>query len=83
MLSKEISEAIGDTQVLEKIRPDLNIEKWTIWQPANSRNAPSVRVFEREITLDDGSKLSAEVEIGYTHRAGESHLNIVVDMKGT
>lgn len=66
MISEAIMEAIGDTQALERIRPDLNIEKWSIWQPAKSKNAPIVRVFEREVTLDDGSKLTAQVKIGFT-----------------
>ena len=66
VISEVISEAIGDTQVLERIRPDLNIEKWSIWQPAKSKNPPSDRVFEREITLPEGSKLTARVEVGFT-----------------
>jgi len=65
VLSETISGVIGD-KALERIRPDLNIEKWSIWQPANSRNAPSVRVFEREVTLPDRSRLTAQVEIGFT-----------------
>jgi len=66
VLSEIISDAIGDTQALERIRPDLNIEKWSIWQPAKSKLAPSDRVFEREVILPDGSKLTAQVEIGFT-----------------
>jgi len=66
VLSEIISDAIGDTQALERIRPDLNIEKWSIWQPAKSKLAPSVRAFEREVILPDGSKLTAHVKIGFT-----------------
>ena len=67
MLSETISEVIGD-KALERIRPDLNIEKWSIWQPAKSKNAPTVRIFEREVNLDGGSTLTAQVEIGFTQR---------------
>ena len=65
MIGETISEVIGDT-ALERIRPDLNIEKWSIWQPVHSRNSPRERIFEREITLPDGSKLTAQVEISFT-----------------
>jgi hypothetical protein len=53
-------------QALEKIRPDLNLEKWSIWQPANSRNPLKTRAFEREITTTDGSMVTATVEIAPT-----------------
>ena len=66
VLGEIISEAIDDTQALARIRPDLNIEKWSIWQPSKSKLAPSDRVFEREVILPDGSKLTAYVEIGFT-----------------
>jgi len=65
VLSETISEVIGD-KALERIRPDLNIEKWSIWQPAKSKNPPRARVFEREVSLPDGSKLTAQVKIGFT-----------------
>ena len=54
-------------RVVEKIRSELNIEKWpAIWQPAKSKNKPALRVMEREITAPDGSRLVSRVEIGYT-----------------
>jgi hypothetical protein len=53
---------------LEKIRPELNLEKWSIWQPSNSRNPLKARVIEREIALADGSRVKASVEIGFTQR---------------
>lgn len=54
------------TATLEKIRPELNLEKWSVWQPAKSKNAPKARTFQREITLVDGSKAIAKVKIGFT-----------------
>jgi hypothetical protein len=67
VIGDTIREVLGeDSKALERIRPDLNIEKWTIWQPAKSKNAPNVRVFERAVTLPDGGKLTAQVEIGFT-----------------
>jgi len=51
-----------------KIRAELNLEKWpAIWQPSKSKNEKSLRVFEREITNPDGSKVVSRVEVGYTH----------------
>jgi len=54
--------------IVEKIRPELNLEKWTIWQPAKSKNPPAERVIEREITVPGGNKVSARVEVGFTNR---------------
>ena len=52
----------------EKIRPELNIEKWSIWQPTNSRAAPKARKLEREFALPDGRKIVAKVEMVPTTR---------------
>jgi hypothetical protein len=52
----------------EKIRPELNVEKWSIWQPASSRTAPKARKLEREFTLPDGKKLVAKLSIGFTDK---------------
>src|SRR5947209_5916823 len=54
--------------VLQKIRPELNIEKWPLWKPASSKNPPRTRVFEREITLRDGSKGAAKLTVGFTDK---------------
>ncbi len=52
---------------VEKIRSELNIEKWpALWQPAKSKNRPQVRVMEREGKSIDGSRLVSRVEVGYT-----------------
>ena len=54
---------------LEKVRPDLNLEKWSIWQPASSHNKKT-RTLKRDITLDNGDKVTSEVTIGYIDRYG-------------
>ena len=53
---------------LEKIRPDLNLEKWSIWQPAKSKTAPRERIIHRDVELPDGRMVSAEVEVGFTNK---------------
>lgn len=55
-------------RALEIIRSELNLEQWSIWQPANSRNAPKARVLTRELTLADGTKATAQVEVGFTNK---------------
>jgi hypothetical protein len=55
------------TRTVEKIRSELNVEKWpAIWQPAKSKNKPSVRTMEREVTAPDGNRVVSRVEVGYT-----------------
>jgi hypothetical protein len=55
-------------RLVEKIRSELNIEKWpAIWQPAKSKNKPALRVMERELPTSDGNRVLSRVEIGYTH----------------
>ena len=52
---------------LEKIRSELNIEKWpAIWQPSKSKNALALRTIEREMFNEDGSRTVSRVEIGFT-----------------
>jgi hypothetical protein len=52
----------------ERIRPELNLEKWPIWQPSKSKNSPTRRTITREIKLDNGHRVSAQVEVGFTDR---------------
>jgi len=54
--------------IAEKIRPDLNLEKWTIWQPAKSKTEPRAKTLRRVFDLPDGRTMTAEVEVGYTQR---------------
>lgn len=51
---------------LEKIRPELNLEKWAIWELARSKGRAEVKILERQITGPDGSKLTARVKRGIT-----------------
>ena len=65
---KPLRQAKAVIQFPGKIRAELNLEKWpAIWQPAKSKSEKTLRVFEREITNSDGSKIVSRVEIGYTH----------------
>ncbi len=50
----------------EKIRTELNIEKWSIWRPANARTKPKARTFERDVRLPDGTRIVAKLKIGFT-----------------
>ena len=54
---------------LEKIRPDLNLEKWSLWQPAYSHNKKS-RTLRRQVTDVAGNAVSSEVMIGYVDGIG-------------
>jgi hypothetical protein len=52
----------------EKIRVELNVEKWpAIWRPASSNKSPSLRTLERGIALPDGTRGTAKLEVGFTH----------------
>src|SRR5262245_37225990 len=53
----------------EKIRPELNLEKWTIFAPAHSKNKRA-RTITRTITLPDGSVRISKVSIDATERLG-------------
>jgi hypothetical protein len=56
-----------DEKTLERIiRPELNIERWSIWQPSSSRAAPRPRIIIREVTLENGSKVTSKVKVHYT-----------------
>jgi hypothetical protein len=56
------------SQPTERIRPELNIEKWpAIWSPAYSHNLPVARTLEREHTIADGTRVRARVEVGFSH----------------
>jgi hypothetical protein len=51
-----------------KVRAELNLEQWSIWQPARSKHDPKPRVLTKEIELDNGDKITAQVEISATAR---------------
>jgi len=61
------AKAVVRAGVVEKIRSELNIEKWpAIWQPAKSKNKPALRTMQRELIGEDSSKIISRVEVGYT-----------------
>ena len=49
------------------VRPDLNLEKWPLWEASNSRHQERARILHREIRLPDGSVVAARVEVGYSN----------------
>jgi hypothetical protein len=54
-------------ELLEKIRPELNLEKWpAIWRPAKSNRPPAARTLRRETGLTNGNRVTAEVKVGFT-----------------
>ena len=65
----QAAETPSKSQVaIERIRPELNLEKWSIWQPAKSKNLLRPRLLQREITTAEGNKITAKVEIAPTTR---------------
>ena len=54
-------------ETTRKIRAELNLEQWSIWQPSNSNREAKPRILKREIETPNG-KLVAEVEITASHR---------------
>jgi hypothetical protein len=53
----------------EKIHPELNLEKWSIWKPSKSPlKSLETQVLKREHWLPDGSKITSKVEVGFTNR---------------
>lgn len=51
-------------ETLEKIRPELNLEKWPIWKPSHSLSRKKrEEILKREIILSDGSREKSEVII--------------------
>lgn len=65
---KQILPRDREALALQKIRPELNIEKWPLWKPASSKNPPRVRAYEREITLPDGTRGTAKLTVGFTDK---------------
>ncbi len=66
-LVKSTAKPTVRARAVDKIRSELNIEKWpAIWQPAKSKNKPALRVMEREVPAADGSRVVSRVEVGYT-----------------
>jgi hypothetical protein len=56
----------------EVIYTELNLEKWSIWEPSSSKKLPRARIMERQRILEDGSYVTAKVEIGFTQHGNLS-----------
>ena len=50
----------------EMVFSELNLEKWSIWEPSSSKKNPHARTLERVRILADGSCVTAKVRIGIT-----------------
>jgi hypothetical protein len=55
---------------LVTVRPELNLEKWPIWVPAQSRSKPKLRILERKRILENGSFTISKVEINPSLKYG-------------
>jgi replication initiator protein len=53
----------------ERIRPELNLEKWAIWQPAHSRNKET-RTFTRIFSGKEGDERIQQVTVHYVDKVG-------------
>lgn len=51
-----------------KIRAELNLEQWAIWQPSRSKHEAKPRTLMREKVLANGDKITSVVEINATTR---------------
>ena len=59
--------SIAEKQKPEKIRVELNVEKWpALWRPAKSKGAPKVRTLEREFSTKEGIRGTSKLEVGFT-----------------
>lgn len=56
----------------EIVYTELNLEKWSIWEPSSSKRSPRARIIERQRILGDGSHVIAKVEIGFTQHGNLS-----------
>lgn len=58
---------ITEKQKPEKIRVELNVEKWpALWRPAKSKGTPRVRTLEREFSTSTGIRGLSKLEVGFT-----------------
>src|ERR1700730_15251054 len=65
--ARPAAKASARAKLAEKIRSELNIEKWpAIWQPAKSKNKPALRTMEGEGTGEDGNRTASGGGVGYT-----------------
>ena len=58
---------VADSPKSEKIRVELNIEKWPgIWQPAKAHTKLAVRTLERQVEVKDGGRALSKLLVGFT-----------------
>jgi hypothetical protein len=60
--------ALEQNQETRKVRAELNLEQWSIWQPSNSKNEAKPRTLRKEFLDENQNKISAQVEIPTTPR---------------
>lgn len=65
--SKKKSASVAEKPKSEKIRVELNIEKWPgIWQPAKAHTKLAVRTLERHVDMKDAGRAVSKLIIGFT-----------------
>ncbi len=62
----------SENDSMEMVFSELNLEKWSIWEPSSSKKNPRPRTLERVRILADGSRITAKVEIGITQHGNLS-----------
>jgi len=68
----ETAEKSEESSSAEIVYTELNLEKWSIWEPSSSKKPPRARIMERQRILQDGSHVTAKVEIGFTQHGNLS-----------
>lgn len=62
--TKKTKASFSSSSEFGVVRPELNLEKWpSLWEPAKSRRVFKTRVIERQITLPNGSIVTARVRV--------------------
>ncbi len=57
------------TETVQKIHPEVNMEKWAFWKPSKSPDKTlKLQIIERTVRLADGSTLTSKVQVGFTER---------------
>ena len=65
--SKNRAASTIDKPKTEKIRVELNIEKWPgIWQPAKAHTKLTVRTLERQVEVKGAGRASSKLLVGFT-----------------
>lgn len=72
MEAKTVMPKTETDDAMEIVYPELNLEKWSIWEPSSSKKTPRARIIERQRIAEDGSRVTAKVEIGFTQHGNLS-----------